>query len=275
MAIFAIDDDDLIHASDAEASKIYWCQYCFGPLKRRKGKLRFAHFYHLKTTPTCRLYSKSEDHLVAQLEIKKKFPEGALQMERPFLQINRVGDLCWEAEKIVFEIQCSQMSEKEAQMRTRDYRSIGYDVVWLLDDRYFNKKISRPAEHFFRKNGGYYLHTKTVQIYDQFEIFSEKRRIRKGKKMAINLEKMMRRKEKFFDPKIFPEQLIQLQNTVYFFGDRLHRAYQNHILSMLNWRALEIQLTKELNESKSWSKRFFRAVADEYTHLLKRLLRGH
>src|SRR5438128_1692203 len=129
MAHYAYDIDDLIYSADAEPGKVYWCLDCYGPVKRRRGKGYFPHFYHISPSPRCRLYSKTEDHLLAQLQLQKKFPQGILQIERPFLTINRVADICWEKEKIVFEIQCSLIKPLEAEERIRDYRALGYEVV--------------------------------------------------------------------------------------------------------------------------------------------------
>ena len=193
MALYAADNDDLIHAADAEANKLYHCLDCSGPLKLRQGKWRFAHFYHLKTTPTCRLYSKSVDHLVAQIEIQKLFPDGEIVIEKPFLAINRIADACWEKEKIVFEIQCSLLSEKEAQLRNQDYQSLGYRVVWLLDDKKFNKRKCSPAEQFLRKGDCYFLSIKRFRVYDQFEIIAEGKRTRRGKAFPIDLRTAQKR----------------------------------------------------------------------------------
>lgn len=274
MAFFAVDDDDLIDAAAAEPGKIYWCSDCFGPVKLRRRKRGLVHFYHLKTAPTCRLYSKTEDHLLAQLQLQKIFPEGVLQLERPFIKINRVADLCWENEKIVFEIQCSQLTEKEAEMRIRDYRSIGYETIWLLDDKRYNKRVIRPAEDYLRKRGAYYLSIRASKVYDQFEIYSEGRRVKRGKAMPVDLQKICRKPKKNFDPALFPKQILQLDAPQYFYCDRLFRAHQNHTLAMLRWRALEIQVeeaARKPNPIRLWLRRY---LICPYLQFLQFLLKG-
>lgn len=271
MAFFAVDDDDLIYAAAAEPGKIYWCSDCFGPVKRRRGKRGVDHFYHLKTAPQCRLYSKTEDHLLAQLQLQKIFPEGTLQLERPFIKINRIADICWEKEKIVFEIQCSQLTEKEAAERIRDYQSMGYRTVWLLDDKRYNKRLIRPAEEYLRKQGAYYLSIRSSECYDQFEIFLEGRRIKKGKQMRVNLQKMYRRSKKNFDSELFPKQILELDSSQYFHGDRLFRAHQNQTLTMLRWRGLEIQAGTEELPSSRYKEWFRRHLIRPYLHFLERL----
>lgn len=275
MALYAVDEEDLIFAGLAEKGKVYWCLDCFGPVKRRLGKDRFPHFYHIHPAPQCRLYSKTEDHLVAQLDLQKKFAPGVLQVERPFLKINRVADLCWESEKIIFEIQCSPMTPKEAEMRMADYRSAGYEVVWLLDDKRYNKRVIRPAEEFLRCHAAYYVSIQRSFIYDQFEIFSANRRVRKGKKMPLDLQKMRRAPIVAWDEKLFPQQITRLQSPLYFLNDRRDRALKARFspflsLSMQNWRMLERQLAFKA-PSKLW-RWFTRHIRIPYEAWLNRLI---
>lgn len=276
MALYAVDDDDLIYAGHAERGKLYWCLDCFGPVKRRRGKSWLPHFYHLKASPQCRLYSKTEDHLLAQLQIQKLFPKGTLQIERPFIKVNRVADLCWEREKIVFEIQCSPLTEKEAEMRILDYCSIGYDVVWLLDDKRYNKRVVRPAEDYLRRHSTYYMSIRnglTSECYDQFEIFANGRRVRKGKRRPIDLRNIRRVPKINFNKDLFPKQIIQLECVKYFHGDRMHRALQNHMLTMQNWRALEIHFAKITRKPSKLQRWLHRYIVTPYLAYLERRLR--
>lgn len=272
MALYAVDDDDLIYAGEAEPGKIYWCADCFGPVKRRRGKNWLPHFYHLTSAPQCRLYSKTEDHFLAQIQLQKIFPEGVVQLERPFIQINRVSDACWESEKIVFEVQCSPMTEKEAEGRIRDYQTIGYDVVWLLDDQRYNKRVLRPAEEYLRRQNTYYISIRqgwSSECYDQFEVFSEGRRAKKGKRMKIDLQKIARTPKKPFNPDLFPKQITQLNAPVYFHGSRMQRALQGHLLTMQYWRGLEIQFEVKKRRPSKLKKWFVKP----YLALLNRLIR--
>ncbi len=275
MALYAVDDDDLIYAGHAEPGKIYWCLDCFGPVKRRRGKNWFPHFYHLKSAPQCRLYSKTDDHLLAQIQLQKLFPVGVIEMERPFLKINRVADLCWESQKIIFEIQCSPVTEKEAEMRFSDYGSIGYDVIWLLDDKRYNKRVIRPAEDFLRRHCTYYMSVRqglTSKYYDQFEIFAEGQRVRRGKQMPIDLRNVRRCSKRNFCPDHFPKQVIDLAGKIYCRGDRLDRALKNQILAMHKWRGLEIHFAKISKKPSRWRIWLRRYITTPYIALLKKLI---
>lgn len=276
MALYAVDEEDLLYAGDADPKKTYWCLDCFGPVKRRRGKHHFYHFYHLRSAPTCRLYSKSEDHLLAQLQLQKSFPEGIIEIERPFLKINRVADACWEAEKVVFEIQCSPLTEKEGEMRIKDYRSVGYEVVWLLDDKRYNRRKARPAEEFLRKHSTYYLSIQKglySKHYDQFEIFSEKRRVKKGKPLFLDLKKIKAAPIQIFDPKIFPDQIVQLNCRKHFAGDRLDQALKNRAGYMPYWRSLEkelIRVVKPPSKLKRWLLKHWKNPYKIFLHFLIR-----
>jgi competence protein CoiA len=263
MALYAVDDDDLIYAGYAETGKIYWCMDCFAPVKRRAGKRAFPHFYHLKASPNCRLYSKTQDHLLAQVQLQKSFPPNVLQMEKPFIQINRVADLLWEKEKIVFEIQCSPITEKEVEKRMFDYHSIGYDVIWLLDDKRYNKRLLRPAEKSLRKQACYYISIKQglfSEVYDQFEVFAEDVRVKKSKQMTLDLQKVRNKPKVQFDEKLFPKQVLQLESKKYVYGDRVDKALQSHFLTMQNWLSLETQLGKvrcKTDKFTLWARKYY------------------
>jgi competence protein CoiA len=281
MALFAVDDDDLIEAYRAEKGKTYYCLECFYPVKVRRGSNHFFHFYHLKASPSCRLYSKSEDHLRAQVELQKAFPPNVLLVERPFLTINRVADLCWEERKIIFEVQCSLMNEQEAQQRIHDYKSVGYEVVWLLDDRTYNKKIVRPAERFLREHSCFFLSLKRGTLsayYDQFEIFAVNQRVRKGNPRAIDF-RQIRRTPSPEELAYLPRQVSRLFETCpyYFKGSRLDSAlWSRHSPivkeTMRYWRNLEVRIEREFAKPtvlKTWITRY---LVWPYKSLLKKLL---
>ncbi|MBU6445896.1 MAG: hypothetical protein KGQ49_00680 [Verrucomicrobia bacterium] len=271
MAFFAVEEDRLIGANEADPKKTYWCLECFGPVKCRKGRQYWAHFYHIREAPGCKLYSKSEDHWVAQLELQRLFPQGALHLEKPFLAIDRVADLCWEREKIIFEIQCSQIAEKEVEARVRDYKTAGYDVVWLLDDRRFNRKQLRPAESFLRTLSTYFLSVRSMEVYDQFEVFFEGRRVRKGARLPVQLTRVFRAPQQPLSFDQYPKQIVQLNLCRHFYGDRLSRALR-FPEAMLREKALEEQWKprRKPNWLMIWLKKY---VAEPYIRWLERKTR--
>lgn len=192
MALFASNGEDPINAWDASPEKPYWCLACKAPLRLRKGLFRFPHFSHLSSTPSCRLYSKSKRHFLAQLALQKKLPLGEALLEIHFPSIRRIADVCWEKKKIVFEIQCSPISEQEVKERIEEYNSLGYEVVWILDERRFNKKRLSKAENFLRTRSLSYFLEKgnSFTVYDQLETLHLSQRLKKGGKTAIDVSKI-------------------------------------------------------------------------------------
>ncbi len=282
MALYAVDEDDLILAAHAERGKNYFCVECFAPVRVRRGKDRFPHFYHIASSPRCRLYSKSEDHLRVQIELQKIFPEGALQIERPFLEIGRVADLCWEDRKIVFEIQCSPLEPKEAESRIGDYRSSGYRAVWLLDDRRYNRRIVGPAEELLRGHACYFVRIRQGLesiYYDQFEVLAAGKRVRRGFRMKIDLQKPFDVPRRVWEEGHLPRQALRLgsQSPLYFRGDRIHKALLSFkiptiAIAMQNWIFLERHyavLTKKTGAVREWLKRW---IERPYSIFLIRLL---
>lgn len=244
MAFYAIDDDNLIHAAGADANKTYLCPDCFAPVKQRKGERGF-HFYHVRMQSVCKLNKKSDDHLLAQMRLKALFPQGEIELEKPFIDIARIADAYWAREKVAFEIQCSPLQLAQAIQRTKDYASLGVQAVWLLDDSRYNKRILRPAEAYLREEGALYLTITPYKfrIYDQFELFSEGKRIRKSRPMHIDLRKIYSRKP--IQTPHLPTQITSLRCKKYFYGSRLSWSYLNFQNSLLYWKEREQELVQK------------------------------
>ncbi len=278
MALYASEQDIPISAWDAEKKGVYKCLQCFGPVKARKGRNRLPHFYHLAPSPSCRLYSKSEDHLLLQLQIQKDFPHGEILMEKPLLKINRVADLLWEKKKIAFEIQCSLLSLPEAEWRTKEYKTAGYEIVWILDDRIFNKKKLRPAETFLRDRLSFFAsfhRYSRSDVYDQFEFFLQGKRIKKGKKIPIDLTKIHPTPPTEW-PNELPRQIgKRIAHSVWYFErDLIHRTLLSKRgffkSSLQNWVALETLSEQKRTQAKTF---FHRFIWDLYIAALEGLLK--
>lgn len=186
MQIFARDQNRLLPPSEAEKGIDYACPECGSTVRLRSGKLRAAHFFHIKRSPSCRLASKGLAHLLLQ-EHLVSLMEGA-EMEKPFPEIGRIADVCWG--KTVYEIQVSPMSLEEAKSRTRDYESLGYQIVWILHEKTYNQTRLRPAEKFFRSKTCYFTNFDASGrgfIYDQLEEFHGRRRTSRSYRAPVDL----------------------------------------------------------------------------------------
>jgi len=118
--------------------------------------------------------------LSLQLSLAEQIPFGEGCVERPFPEIGRIADVTWETRKIVYEIQCSPLSVEEAQKRSEDYRAAGWQLIWILSDKTFNRKRLSAAEAYLRKETSYFSHWEkrgVKKIYDQGEILVGSRRL--------------------------------------------------------------------------------------------------
>ena len=190
MVLYALEGADLVFAPHASQGKQYVCVECRRALRLRTGRLKQAHFYHQPSATPCRLQSRSERHMAIQAWIKGLLPSGEAHLEHPFLPICRVADLFWEPQRLVFEVQCSPISEEEVRRRMRDYRALGIDIVWVLDDRLYNKRRLRPAEWLIRGGWAYFAsvdkETLAVRLYDQLEFLTETARKYRGRPLGVD-----------------------------------------------------------------------------------------
>jgi len=275
MSLYAYDEDLLLYAVEAEPKKVYRCAGCSGHVRVRKGFARLPHFYHLSSAPSCRLYSKSEDHLLLQVALQKMLP-GEIILEKPFPQISRIADVAWEPHKIIFEIQCSLLSIKEAQQRMVDYKSLGYQVVWILDDRIFNRRSLRPAESYLRQHPCYYVSMRKEgpTFYDQFEILDGKRRVKRGHSLKIEIDKPFLLSNQSWTKEKFPSQILQKKSNLYFKGDLIHRALlPENAFSMQNFSAQERLFASSVKRESILKKIVTKIILEPFGKLLLFLLK--
>lgn len=192
MQLVALDANSPLIASKALKHKSYRCPECLGQVRLRSGPRRQPHYYHVAASKGCRQQGKSAEHLQAQLKLYSLLPEGECSLERPFPSIGRIGDVVWEPAQLIFEIQCSPISQEEVEARTKDYGSVGMRVIWILHDKKFNLNKLSAAEHHLRSQTCYYTNISSVGsglFYDQFEILKNPYRLFKGPRLPIALNR--------------------------------------------------------------------------------------
>lgn len=265
MALYALDGDRTVYAGEAQERKDYRCAGCHSKVQVRKGPFRIPHFYHQSKSPSCRLYSKSQDHLLAQLAIQALLPSGEAQIEKPLLDIHRIADVFWEPHKIAFEIQCSLLTPYETLKRVADYHKAGYKIVWILDDRLYNRRRLRPAEALIRTFTCYYATLRRQPnpiFYDQFEILSSQQRLYKGRRLKVRLNIPQIFSPPDWEEKELPNQILSkaIPGTLHFQGDLLHLAQLSPkipalFFSMQNLRAQEILFAQNIKREESLMRR--------------------
>mgnify|MGYP002783978674 CR=1 FL=1 len=231
MALYALYEETPIHADDATADHFYLCLECRAKVylyKTRHARPRFRHFHRRSC---CRLKRNTKEPLLIQQTLLELLRLKKTALETPLPSIRRIADLLWEEKKLVFEVQCSKIPLLEAKQRMNDYASLGYTVVWLLDDRIFNQYTADASEQFLRKNLAYFFNFPTrstpLRFYDQLEIFRGSKRIHKSFALHVDLSKPMKLPLDF-SSKSLPMQIAEQTNrtTLCFFGDLLWRAKQ-------------------------------------------------
>jgi len=174
MVLSAIDErGNIIPAKAAIKQKNYRCRQCDATLRLRGGHRRQLHFYHLSLNHNCPACNKSEQHMAVQQYLMEKLPfnESALEWQRP--EIGRIADVAWIHQSLVFEVQCSHMSVQELQERNHDWQSIGFEVIWILHDMRYNKKMLHPIEETLQGKTFYYTNIDANgfgSVYDQYEL---------------------------------------------------------------------------------------------------------
>ncbi|MBU9789716.1 competence protein CoiA [Lentilactobacillus sp. IMAU92037] len=114
------------------------CPCCRQPVIYKHGQYRIPHFSH-KSKLDCVGFSENESqtHLKGKLMFKQQVEAigHLVEIEATMMSIEQRADVFLPNDQLVLEYQCSPISFSEIARRTRNYRSLGYDVIWILGDR--------------------------------------------------------------------------------------------------------------------------------------------
>jgi competence protein CoiA len=191
MQIYALDfAANLIFADNANKHQDYQCVECQQTIRLRRGIHRKAHYYHLQPNRACRQYGKGMPHLMLQHFLKNILPEGEVELECQFRSIGRIADVAWHAKHLIYEIQCSPISAEEVKARNASYASIGYQVIWIFHDERYNQHRLSAAEDILSDQPHYFSDMNKEgegQIYDQFAIIANGRRVQRLPILPIDL----------------------------------------------------------------------------------------
>ena len=225
MQIFALDKDkNHLLAEEALSGVDYYCPECGERLRLRAGTQRQHHFFHLEKNKLCRQNNKSLNHINLQYHIfqklsKRKYKVG---LEQYFPNIKRIADVCCPELKLIFEVQCSNITPQEIFERNLDYAKEGFNVVWILNDnKLYNKKGLTAAEKYLENLMHYYSnidHDGNVNIYDQFEVVYEQRRYYRFYRHNIDISQV-----KKFDSMIHNKSIgSRSKNWPFYFNNDLY-----------------------------------------------------
>lgn len=196
MQLYALDErDEEVYAGKAVKRCDYRCMECGDQVRLRGGLHRQAHFFHMRTSPNCKLSAKGEKHIQVQKFLQASFTEGDLVLEKRFPSIGRIADAVYLPEKIIFEVQCSPIAAEEIEARNRDYGLIGYQVIWILHDSLYNRFRLSAAEIALDYHPHYFTNIDPLGrgfIYDQYGIGRHHVRKKRLEKMAVSVQGVKR-----------------------------------------------------------------------------------
>jgi competence protein CoiA len=194
MQLYALDQDgQFISARRALRQINYQCLECQQIVRLRGGPQRQHHFYHLEPTPFCRQHQKGPIHLQLQSYFLQHLPPGDCQLEYSFPSIQRIADVAWPSQKIIFEIQYSPITAEEVLARNRDYQQLGWRVVWILHNHRYNQMRLSAAELALRSSPHFFSNMDPLgsgMIYDQFDICEKGLRHKSLPPLPINIREI-------------------------------------------------------------------------------------
>lgn len=236
MQLYALDTaGQLTNARQALKHQDYQCLECEQIVHLRGGPYRQPHFYHLEPTPFCRQHQKGPIHLQLQAYFVQYLPAGDCVLEQRFPSINRIADVAWLSQKIIFEIQYSAISAQEVMQRNQDYQKIGWQVVWILHDHRYNQRRLSAAEMALRSSPHFFSNMNRMGqgiIYDQFDVCAQGVRQERMAPLPIDISKPY----PLLVDKSYPLQLLAQrakQWKLFFMGDLMHLFLETPLTAYL------------------------------------------
>jgi hypothetical protein len=109
--------------------------------------------------------AKSPLHRKIQIFLQKSYGGDDLYLEKKFPSLRRTADIVLMGQKKIIEVQTSLIGIKEMMERERDYRSLGFEVIWLLYDKvFFCDPLPLITRFFFAKT----ILSKNLPVFKKF-----------------------------------------------------------------------------------------------------------
>lgn len=165
-------------------------------------------------------------HRIIQQALKKALVPQTVWIEKHFPKINRIADVAWPDQKIIFEVQCSPITVKEIRQREQDYRQEGFTIVWILHDNCFNRPFVTSAERYLSTRPHYFTNLNPFghgEIYDQYSFIRRGVRVRRTPRYPISIHQYILLKQV---PRHFPKERKKWKFG--FGGDLFQQNFQSH-----------------------------------------------
>jgi competence protein CoiA len=284
MQLYALDQNlSVVYAKNASKHHSYKCLECQSLVRLRGGIHRQNHFYHVEPERACRQNGKSMEHLQVQLFFKKQLPSKECVLEKRFKEINRIADVVWLPQKIIFEVQCSPISMEEVKERNRDYEKLGFKVVWVLHEKRFNRKNLQASRQYLQNHTHYYTNIDSHgngMIYDQFHIFDKGRQIFKLKPWRVNILDFKSRNQNSLaneKKEFIPDNLLKKMETMPFcFGgdlvDYCDSSFFSPDLFLQAMKIINVSRPPVLTFSQKLKRIFHKLIVRPYKIVFRMLL---
>lgn len=128
-----------VSIDEAKRGGSYFCPVCDSKVTFKAGTVRIPHFSHYRIEQCIRYLYKSESiqHLQTKHDLYLHIKTSRdVDMEIYLSEIEQIPDLLMD--KTAIEIQLSTISIELLLTRTEGYKTLGMNVVWLLDEHALN-----------------------------------------------------------------------------------------------------------------------------------------
>jgi len=201
MLVAMNEDKQLVTATEELARNMnLFCPSCKGSVHLKKGTVMRPHFAHYHRE-NCAAFSEGEtaEHVAGKMQLKEWLEKLGYQvaLEAYLPKLKQRPDLLVD-DKLAVEFQCSPISIEKVAERTEGYRKNGYEVIWILGERflYSNKLTAFQKACLFSVDGllslfTYSVTAKKLTIHYDFQLkqnqkmISQKTLFRLGEKITF------------------------------------------------------------------------------------------
>lgn len=242
------------------------CPGCRQPVYLKKGEIKIPHFSHYRVSD-CGLFSEGEslEHLTGKQLLYRWFTQQGIpcKLEAYLPKLKQRPDLLiWLNQKIpvAIEFQCSFISVADMMKRTQNYQKSGYNVFWILGERFkLKRKLTVQQRLFLSYNNKLNYHLFFLDtVYQRVYIFHhliefERNQLLKSRVYQIALTHKKMTLEKIKDQL----QKINDQSYINSSTEQRKELFKNHQF-----------LAKSLHYPQSKLVKFQRILYQAHHHLL-------
>lgn len=170
-----------------EQKKQLYCPGCKGEVYFKSGPKVVPHFSHY-AKEACESFSEGEtrEHLTGKQQLYEWLASSNedVELEAYLPELKQRPDLLWKRKgenHLAIEFQCSALPKERMIERTKGYQENGYEVLWILGERYHVRQRFTSFQKLFLTNLGnkipsfmqYSVRDRCLSILTQFLVKGE------------------------------------------------------------------------------------------------------